>query len=437
MSDREKHEIAISVQGLSVHFAQRGGIAAKLAGRGGPVRAVQDVDLDVRRGEILGIIGESGSGKTTLGRAMIGMQKATEGRVLLGEVDVSTARGRVLRRLRKRLQMVFQDPHAALNPTMTIGQAIGHPVQIHFPNLNSSERGARIIEAMHRVDLLPTGRFLDRRPKDLSGGQKQRAVIGRAIASEPEIVVADEPVSMLDTSVRAKILQLLLDLKRDLQLTVVYVTHDLASARYVCDRVAIMYLGRIIEIGTAEEIFRNPQHPYTQALIATIPEADPAAARHHNAPPRGEVPDAADPPKGCSFHPRCPVAFDACGWEPRDLRFVLEQRWATVAPQQFERERDAFPDLERLRTGPGASLVLAPRHGTSAKDLLDIVESIRRDSPDEPFFRGVSALRVSEGKVVMSFTEGKRPELRASGGSTVACHAIGFEPVPVSISVRS
>ena len=221
--------------------------------------------------------------------------------------------------------MVFQDPSAALNPSMTIEEAVGHPLVIH-KIASGAELKRRVHETLERVGLAPVERFADKYPSDLSGGQKQRAVIARAIILGPEVLVADEPISMLDMSVRAKILQLMLDLKNDLGLTYLYITHDLASAKYFCDRIAIMYLGRIVEIGPTEEIFANPRHPYTKALLKAIPEPDPTRMVPRDLP-RGEIPDAAEPPLGCSFHPRCPEAVAACGWESRDLRVVLEQHW--------------------------------------------------------------------------------------------------------------
>jgi len=233
---------------------------------------------------------------------------------------------RELRELRREVQVVFQDPHASLNPAMTIEQSVVHPLQIHRIG-NPGERRRRVAETLETVGLAPAEQFMDKYPSDLSGGHQQRAVIARALILNPVLLVADEPVSMLDMSVRAKILELMLDLRREFDLTYLYITHDLATAKFFCDRIAILYLGRIVEIGPAEAIYESPKHPYTQALLRAIPEPDPLRSVPRDVP-RGEIPDAARPPLGCSFHPRCPKAFEVCGWETRDLRDLLETRWA-------------------------------------------------------------------------------------------------------------
>ena len=314
------------------------------------VRAVDDVSVSLKRGEVLGLVGESGSGKTTLGRALLGLVPATEGDIHYhgkqGDRLVSEMRGRELRQLRTDLQMVFQDPNAALNPSMTIETAVGHPLVIHGI-AKGAELRRRVAEALERVGLSPVDNYLSKYPSDLSGGQKQRAVIARAIILDPEVLVADEPVSMLDMSVRAKIIQLMIDLKRDLGLTYVYITHDLASAKFFCDRIAIMYLGRIVEIGPTDEIFANPRHPYTKALLKAIPEPDPERMLPRDLP-RGEIPDAADPPLGCSFHPRCPEATSICGWESRDLRAVVEEHWTRRSPEEYDAETRLVGDLDHL-----------------------------------------------------------------------------------------
>ena len=273
-------------------------------------------------------------------------------------------------------------------------------------------------------------------PGELSGGQRQRASIARAIILGPDLVVADEPVSMLDMSVRAKVLQLLVDLKQELGLTYLYVTHDLATARFFCDRVAIMYLGRIVEIGATDELYRNPRHPYTRALLEAIPEPDP----EHRIPrrlPRGEVPDATVPPLGCSFHPRCPEAFGPCGWESRDLRNLLEMRWAALGPDEFRKERDVLGDLSGLSV-PSLDVDVPAAPGHSGSDVATLLEWHRevrsRRAPLER--RGPDGARADGG--TGTFPGPRRPGphgWRAPGAAQVACHL--YDPRPQLSRARS
>jgi ABC-type glutathione transport system ATPase component len=265
----------LSVRGLKTYYSLRGSFAQRLVGReAGSVRAVDDVTIELRRGEVLGLVGESGSGKTTLGRTILGLVPATEGSIEFDGREITGMSERELRPLRREMQIVFQDPHASLNPAMTIAQLVEHPLQIHGVG-SRAERRTRVAEALSTVGLDPPEQFLDKFPSDLSGGQKQRVVIARAIILNPSLLVADEPVSMLDMSVRAKILELMLYLKRELNLTFLYITHDLATAKFFCDRIAILYLGRIVEMGPSEAIYAEPKHPYTKALLRAIPDPDP------------------------------------------------------------------------------------------------------------------------------------------------------------------
>ena len=413
----------VDIEDLEVHYQLRGGALSRLFGVGkGTVKAVDGVDLTLHRGEVLGLVGESGSGKTTLGRAMLGLAPATSGSITYhkgaGEQTqsrvVSAMSGADLRELRTDLQMVFQDPNAALNPAMDLETAIGHPLKIHGV-AKGEEARKRVAAALERVGLTPVERFLPKYPSDLSGGQKQRAVIARAIVLDPEVLVADEPVSMLDMSVRAKILQLMLDLKRDLGLTYVYITHDLASAKFFCDRVAIMYLGRIVEVGPTEEIFADPKHPYTKALLQAIPEPDPDKMMPRDLP-RGEIPDAASPPLGCSFHPRCPQAVAECGWESRDLRALLEEHW-TRGSSDFEREQELVGDLSVLDE-PAKQVTFGKGDTVQVQDLLS---RVRAENPEEPLWRGVEDISATSGGVQVTFRDGVDPRLRRAGGVEVAC----------------
>jgi peptide/nickel transport system ATP-binding protein len=405
----------MEVRDLSVHFELRGGTLSRLFGRDtGTIKAVDGIDLTLHPGEVVGLVGESGSGKSTLGRALLGLVPATSGSVQLRDQDLADLNRRQLRDIRSVVQMVFQDPNAALNPSMTVEEAVGDALRVHGMR-SASERRQGVIEALERVGLSPVELFLSKYPRDLSGGQKQRVVLARAIVLEPELLVADEPISMLDMSVRAKILQLMLDLKQDMGLTYVYITHDLASAKYFCDRIAIMYLGRVVEIGKTEEIFANPRHPYTKALLAAIPdvEADHVVPRDL---PRGEIPDAAEPPLGCAFHPRCPEAVSACGWESRDLRTLVEAHWLR-ADASYDEERKVIGDLEHLDT-PSTTATLGTGGSAAVHAILD---RMRAEDPNEPLWSGVSSIEDTASGVIVHFEPAPSPRLRPAGGVEVAC----------------
>jgi peptide/nickel transport system ATP-binding protein len=414
----------VAIRDLRTYYSIRGSFLDRLRGReSGVVKAVDDITLEIRRGEVLGLVGESGSGKTTLGRTILGLVRSTSGAIEFEGRNIAGLREHDLRPLRLRMQVVFQDPHASLNPAMTIAQAVGHPLQIHGIEKDGGKVRRRVDEALESVGLAPAEQYMDKYPSDLSGGQKQRAVIARAIILNPVLLVADEPVSMLDMSVRAKILELMQALKDDFDLTYLYVTHDLATAKFFCDRIAIMYLGRIVEIGDAESIYADPKHPYTRALLDAIPAPDPERAVPRDLP-RGEVPDAASPPLGCSFHPRCPLAFEPCGWESRDLRDLLEERWTRNAGDPaVEDEAALIGNLDALST-PDTSVRLDPPRGRKAEDVLALLERIRNETPDERFWKGVRRLEVVGGRVELDFHEPRDPKLLPAGTVEVACHAV-------------
>ena len=406
---------------LEVHFELRASALARLVGGASQtVKAVDGVNLDLRRGEVLGLVGESGSGKTTLGRALLGLVRPTSGTIEYGGKDLAELPERRLRSLRRRLQMVFQDPHAALNPAMDLLTAIGHPLKIQKLVTSKDELRARVTKALERVGLTPAEQFLSKLPTELSGGQKQRAVIARSIICGPELLVADEPISMLDMSVRAKILELMLELKRDLDLTYVYITHDLATAKFFCDRVAIMYLGRNVELGPTAEIFADPKHPYTRALLGAVPDPDPERKVPRDLP-RGEIPDAAAPPHGCSFHPRCPFAFEPCGWEARDIRALFERRWTHLGEEALADEAPLVEALEDI--APGEQEVRLPvPSGRSVSDLTRLFDSARDEAPDDPFWRGVDSITPDGDELVIRFREGIDPGLLTVNDVDVACH---------------
>jgi oligopeptide transport system ATP-binding protein len=308
----------LEVRNLVKHFHVGGGL---FSGAPGVVRAVDGVSFAIRRGETLGLVGESGCGKTTTGRCILQLERPTSGEIVFEGQDLTKLDGAALRRARRRIQVIFQDPYSSLNPRMTIGQILAEPLAVHGIVPEGAARAARVGELLRHVGLLPqhAGRF----PHQLSGGQRQRVGVARALAMEPTLIVCDEPVSALDVSIQAQIVNLLEDLQRELGLTYLFIAHDLSVVRHISDRVVVMYLGKIVEITDRQALYEDPLHPYTKALLSAVPIPDPEVeARREHIVLGGEVPSPLNPPTGCVFHPRCPVAVDRCRDEVPELREI-------------------------------------------------------------------------------------------------------------------
>ena len=275
------------------------------------VHAVDNVSLNLERGEVIALVGESGCGKSTLALTLMGLEKSTEGKIIFEGIDITHADEKAQKLLRQRIQMVFQDPYESLNPTQTIEEIVGEPLVVHKLTANANERRERVVRALEDAGLRPADIYMRRFPHELSGGQRQRVVIAGALVLEPHLLLADEPVSMLDVSIRAEILNLLADLRITRQISIIFITHDLGTVGYFADRVAVMYLGRIVEIGKMREVLESPQHPYTKALLSVIPVPNPRL-RRERVILQGETPNPIDLPSGCRFHPRCPVVMEKC-----------------------------------------------------------------------------------------------------------------------------
>ena len=313
----QTNQVLLRVENLKKYFQVRRGVLSRVTGY---VRAVDDISFEIRGRETLSLVGESGSGKTTTGRTILRLMEPTDGQVHFDEIDVFALQGNQLRALRRRMQIIFQDPYGSLNPRMTVAAMVGEPIAIHRL-VPKKRRRDRIVEILELVGL--EAEHLNRYPHEFSGGQRQRIGIARALAVEPELIVADEPVSALDVSIQAQILNLLEDLQDKLGLTYLFIAHDLSVVRHISNEVAVMYLGKIVERAPVDELFSNPLHPYTVALLSSVPIPDPAARTEHT-PLEGDMPSPINPPSGCRFNTRCPRVMQRC----REVEPGLEGRQA-------------------------------------------------------------------------------------------------------------
>jgi oligopeptide transport system ATP-binding protein len=314
----------LQVSDLVKHFGVGGGLFGAPAGL---VRAIDGVSFTLNRGETLGLVGESGCGKTTTGRCILQLEKPTSGSILFEGVELTTLPAEELRAVRPRMQVIFQDPYSSLNPRMSIGDILAEPLKVHKVISDAGKRRERVQELLAQVGLLP--RHAERFPHQLSGGQRQRVGVARALAMNPSLIVCDEAVSALDVSIQAQIINLLEDLQARLGLTYLFIAHDLSVVRHISDRIAVMYLGKIVELADRKALYEDPLHPYTKALLSAVPIPDPALeATRERTVLRGEVPSPLNPPSGCVFHPRCPIAVDRCSAEIPPLREIKPGHWA-------------------------------------------------------------------------------------------------------------
>ena len=316
-------ETLVRVEDLTKHFPITRGII--ISRQVGAVQAVDGINFDIRKGETLGLVGESGCGKSTTGRTILQLHRATSGKVFYGDTDLTELKGEALRLMRRNMQMIFQDPYASLNPRLTIGNIIAEPLEVHKIG-NSKERRERVEELLKLVGLSPY--FVNRYPHEFSGGQRQRIGVARALALQPDFIVCDEPISALDVSIQAQVVNLLEDLQETFGLTYLFIAHDLSMVRHISDRTAVMYLGKIVELATRDELYAHPLHPYTQALLSAVPIPNPAKeSKRQRIILEGDVPSPINPPSGCRFHPRCPLAIDICKEAQPEWREVAPEHW--------------------------------------------------------------------------------------------------------------
>jgi peptide/nickel transport system ATP-binding protein len=431
-------EPLVEVDGLTKHFGLSRSVTDRLLGRDpNPVRAVDDVSFTIDRGDVLGIAGESGCGKTTLAKLLVRLHDPTDGTITFDGQDLATLSGEDERAFRKRVQMIFQDPFESLNPRMTAFDTVVEPLQINDIGDSYQDRREQVTEVLNDVGLAPADAYLNSFPRELSGGERQRVAIARALVVDPDFVVCDEPVSMLDVSIRAGVLNLMKRLQDEYGLTYVFVSHDLSLIRYMCDRTAIMYLGEIVEQGPTESVVNEPKHPYTKALFDAVPEAAPDAERTR-ANVTGEVPSPRDPPSGCRFHPRCAHVIPPDDWAGsqdafrRAFQFKLRVTGREVDSEIPEdgASTDAAETLlaHELTLDLPEEHAIAGEQGADEKidlgqlDLSSSARSTLRDAAEAVLADEYEQAESTLDERITSVCERTHPDLRAAGEQVTACH---------------
>ncbi|MFB6094610.1 MAG: oligopeptide/dipeptide ABC transporter ATP-binding protein [Halanaeroarchaeum sp.] len=391
MEHRGTDDPLIEIDEVSKHFDTTVGVTDRLLGRDPrPVRAVEDVSMTIEEGDVVGIAGESGCGKTTLGNLLVNLHDPTEGTIRFDGMDLTEMDSSQESAFRKRVQMIFQDPFESLNPRKTVFDSVAEPLRINDIGETYSDRRERVASVLEDVELQPAERYIDQFPGELSGGERQRVAIARALVVDPDFVVADEPVSMLDVSIRAGVLNLLKDLQEEYGLTYVFISHDLSLINYMTEKTAIMYLGDVIEYGETDELVSNPEHPYTKALFEAVPRADPTLDRQR-ANVTGEVPNARDPPSGCKFHPRCPSVIPPDSWSGSQEAYRrLYQFRNALAEEELDRGDVTGEDedlsesalVDRLLEH-GLELDVPEEHRKEGEEIGEGVDLSLLDMPEE------------------------------------------------------